>query len=132
MRRRERGGARLTRFPDDAAASCSLVERAFRGFHHFYDTRGNNGLLEWVRGFDPEATLPTYSTMTQLLEIFEEEQDKIVACIIKQHIAKYGKPCCGAAADIWSLKSCRQSFACLTVTVTCNRNRNPNRNPNRL
>ena len=80
-----------------------------------------------MRGFDPEATLPTYSTMTQLLEIFEEEQDKIVACIIKQHIAKYGKPCCGAAADIWSLKSCRQSFACLTVTVTCNRNRNPKR-----
>ena len=36
------------------------VEKCFRGFDHFYETRADNGLLEYVRSFDRRAAL--YST----------------------------------------------------------------------
>ena len=34
-----------------------FVIKCFQGFDHFYETRANNGLLEFVKGFDQRATL---------------------------------------------------------------------------
>ena len=46
-----------------------FVQKCFRGFGHFYETRANNGLLEWVQGFDKRAGLPHEQTCQQLLAV---------------------------------------------------------------
>ena len=46
-----------------------FVEKCFRGFDHFYETRADNGLLEFVQGFDRRATLPHNETCHKLLEV---------------------------------------------------------------
>ena len=46
-----------------------FVEKCFRGFDHFYQTRADNGLLEYIRGFDRRANLPHEQTCQQLLEV---------------------------------------------------------------
>ena len=93
-----------------------FVRRCFKGFSHFYETTnkedGGNPLLDWVRGFNEKAALPSNLVCKQLLEDFEDLQDERLDAIITKHIACYGKPCAGASTDIWSLKSCRQSYAC--------------------
>ena len=33
------------------------VEKCFRGFQHFYETRSNTGLLEYIQGYDQRASL---------------------------------------------------------------------------
>lgn len=89
------------------------VEKCFRGFDHFYETRADNGLLEYVQGFDKHANLPHEQTCQQLLEVFEELFDQQIAAIIATLEKTYGGGhFCGSTADLWSLKSCRQSFGC--------------------
>ena len=39
--------------------------------------------------------------------------DERLMIIIDRHIKMYGKPCAGSTSDVWSVKSCRDSFACL-------------------
>jgi hypothetical protein len=46
-----------------------FVEKCFRGFNHFYECRADNGLEEWVKGFEPRATLPHLQTATQILQV---------------------------------------------------------------
>ena len=99
-------------FEDLLPHHARFVQRCFRGLHHFYEARSGNGLLEYVRGYNEQAALPHYNTCTKLLEVFEELQDEKIAFLIGKHMKKYGTPSCGAASDMWSLKSCRQSFAC--------------------
>ena len=45
------------------------VVKCFRNFDHFYETRADNGLLEYVQGFDKRATLPCDLTCHQILEV---------------------------------------------------------------
>ena len=90
-----------------------FVEKCFRGFHHFYETRANNGLLQYVRGFDRRAALPHEQTCKRLLEVYEELIDENIAMILQRHMRVFGRPCCGSTCDIWSLASCRESFGCL-------------------
>ena len=45
------------------------VIKCFRGFDHFYETRADNGLLEYVRGWDKRGALPHAQTCEQLLEV---------------------------------------------------------------
>jgi hypothetical protein len=44
------------------------VQKCFRSFDHFYETRAGNGLLEYVQGFDKRAALPHADTCKQILE----------------------------------------------------------------
>ena len=46
-----------------------FVQKCFRGFNHFYETRSDNGLEEWVKGFDQRATLPHLQTANHILEV---------------------------------------------------------------
>ena len=48
---------------------CRFVEKCFRGLDHFYETRADNGLLEWGQGFDRRATLPCAETCNKILEV---------------------------------------------------------------
>ena len=90
-----------------------FVEKCFRGFDHFYESRAGNGLLEYVQGFDKRANLPCEATCQKLLEVFEELVDeRIVKIIASLNDLYYGGHFCGSTADLWSLKSCRQSFGC--------------------
>ena len=45
------------------------VIKCFRGFDHFYETRADNGLLEYIQGFDKRASLPHQQTCLQILEV---------------------------------------------------------------
>jgi hypothetical protein len=45
------------------------VEKCFRGFDHYYETRAGNGLLEYIQGYDRRANLPHEQTCKQLLEV---------------------------------------------------------------
>ena len=107
-------------FDDLLPHHARFVRRCFLGFHHFYDTRSDNGLKEWARGYNGQASLPHYETCMRLLEVFEELQDEMVMKLIEGHIRVYGLPCCGSACDIWSLKSCKQSFACFRGAFVLN------------
>ena len=90
-----------------------FVEKCFRGLDHFYDTRADNGLVEWVRSFEKRAALPHAQTCEQLLECYEELYDENILRLIERHLEAFGEPCAGSTTDIWSLSSCRESFACL-------------------
>ena len=90
-----------------------FVQKCFRGFDHFYETRADNGLLEYIRGFDKRAALPHEQTCQNLLEVHEELLDEKIAALIDRHMKALGVPCCGSTCDIWSLSSCRESFGCL-------------------
>ena len=37
--------------------------------------------------------------------------------IIAKHMAAFGTPCAGSTSDVWSLRSCRDSFGCLRVSL---------------
>ena len=45
------------------------VEKVFRSLDHIYETRSDNGLKEWIQGFNRRATLPHYQTCMNLLEV---------------------------------------------------------------
>lgn len=90
-----------------------FVEKCFRGLDHFYETRADNGLKEWVCSFDKRAAMPDQQTCTQLLETYEELYDERIMRLIARHKDAYGTPCAGSTTDIWSLSSCRESFACM-------------------
>ena len=62
------------------------------------------------------ASLPHAATCHKLLEVYEELVDKKLQNIIEQVIATLGLPCAGSTGDIWSLKSCRESFYCLRLS----------------
>ena len=47
---------------------------------------------------------------SQTIDELVEEKIKI---IISKHMHQFGTPCAGSTSDIWSMKSCRESFACL-------------------
>ena len=40
-----------------------------------------------------------------------------VMVIIAKHMAAFGTPCAGSTSDVWSLRSCRDSFGCLRVSL---------------
>jgi hypothetical protein len=42
------------------------VQKCFRGFDHFYETRADNGLKEYVQGYQKRAALPDERTCQQL------------------------------------------------------------------
>ena len=100
---------------DEALPHHALyVEKCFRGFDHFYETRADNSLLEFVQSFEKRATLPCALTCEQhLLECFEELVDEKIMVLIQRHKDAFGTPCAASTTDIWSLSSCRESFACL-------------------
>ena len=52
-----------------------FVQWCFRAWRHFYETRSDNGLLEFVRGYDRRANLPHQETCKKLLEVYEELMD---------------------------------------------------------
>ena len=90
-----------------------FVLKCFRGFDHFYEARADNGLIEYLRGYNKRAALPHEQTCQNLLEVYEELMEENIAALINRHLAAFGKPCCGSSCDIWSLTSCRESFGCL-------------------
>ena len=91
---------------------CRYVEKCFRGFDHFYETRSDNGLKEFVQGYDRRASLPHEQTCMRILGVYDELVDEKLQKIIDAHIARFGRPCAGSTGDVWSLKSCRESFYC--------------------
>lgn len=36
--------------------------------------------------------------------------------MMDMHIKRFGRPCCGSTTDLWSLKSCREAFACFRAS----------------
>jgi hypothetical protein len=95
-----------------------FVQWCFRGWRHFYEGRSKNGLIEYIHGYDRRASLPAEQTCQQLLEVYEELMDEKLMIILELHKAAFGTPCAGSTSDIWSLKSCRESFGCLRLSVT--------------
>ena len=89
-----------------------FVQWCFRAWRHFYETRSDNGLLEFVRGYDRRANLPHQETCKKLLEVYEELMDEQIYKLISLHKQQFGLPCAGETSDIWSLKSNRESFGC--------------------
>lgn len=53
-----------------------FVQKCFRGFDHFNETRSRNGLEEYIQGFNKCAALPHYNTCHQLLDVYEELVDE--------------------------------------------------------
>ena len=45
------------------------VQKCFRGFDHFYETRADTGLREFIQGYNKHASLPHVQTCHQLLEV---------------------------------------------------------------
>ena len=121
------------------------VRKCFRSFDHFYETRADNGLLEWVQSYDRRALLPHRETCIRLLEVSwhlnctlqlhcsvssasacrgseqprhaprQVEHELMVEKImifVKAHEMQFGSPCGGSTCDLWSLQSCRDTFAC--------------------
>ena len=59
----------LMDFAESLPHHVLYVRKCFRSFDHFYETRADNGLLEWVRSYDRRALLPHRETCMQLLEV---------------------------------------------------------------
>ena len=93
------------------------VQKCFRGFDHFNETRADNGLKEYVQGYNRQASLPHAKTCHKLLDVHEELVAEKMQKIIEAHIAMLGVPCAGSTGDIWSLQSCRESFYCLRLSI---------------
>lgn len=93
-----------------------FVQKCFRGWDHFYETRAHNGLEEYIQGFDRCAALPHNNTCHQLLEVYDELVDERINALIAHHIGKFGQPCCGSTTDMWSLKSCREAYGCFRAS----------------
>ena len=64
------------------------MQWCFRGWRHFYETRSNNGLLEYIRGYDQRANLPSQLTCHQLLETYEELMDEQILIFVQNHLRK--------------------------------------------
>jgi len=93
------------------------VEKCFRGFDHFAETRQDNGLLDWVRGFERRAGVPARETCLQLLEIMEEWLDERIQMMIDAQKGWLGVPFAGSQSDLWSLKSARATFGCTRLSL---------------
>ena len=109
---------RLYSFAELLPSHALFVQKCFRGFDHFYETRADNGLIEWVRSFEKRAALPHRETCNNLLDVFEELADERVMKIISAMDARFGRPNCGEQSDLWSMKSCRATFGCLRGSWT--------------
>ena len=66
----------------------------------------------------PAAGLPAQETCLHILEVIDELVDEKLLIIISSHMNLLGTPCCGSTGDIWSTRSCRDSFACLRGSFT--------------
>ena len=88
------------------------VKKCFLSFDHFYETRADNGLLEWVQSFNERAALPHQQTCDKILAVFEELMDETLQLLIRAHEASFGRPSCGQQADLWSMKSAKATFGC--------------------
>ena len=71
-----------------------------------------------MQGFDKRAGLPAQETCLHILEVIDELVDEKLLIIISSHMNLLGTPCCGSTGDIWSTRSCRDSFACLRGSFT--------------
>ena len=72
------------------------VQKCFRSFDHFYETRAGNGLLEYVQGFDKRAALPRADTCKQILEARAAPPTPRPACRSSQSPTTYlALPPCG-------------------------------------
>ena len=99
-------------FPHRPLHTALSTPPSSHSFDHFYETRADNGLLEWVQGYEKRAGLPHEQTCSQLLAVHDELVEENIMLLIDAHIKLLGNPCAGAATDAWSLKSCRASFFC--------------------
>ena len=46
-------------------------------------------------------------------QVIDELVDEKLLIIIDKHMQQLGLPCAGSTCDVWSLKSCSESYACL-------------------
>ena len=79
--------------------------------------RQDNGLLDWVRGFEQRAGAPARETCVQILEVQEELLDEKIQRIIDAQKAWLGVPFAGSQSDLWSLKSSRATFGCMRLSM---------------
>ena len=42
--------------------------KVFRSFSHLYETRADNGLLEYIQGYNQRASLPHEQTCQQIMQ----------------------------------------------------------------
>ena len=56
------------------------------------------------------------SAPCHVTQTYEELVDDRAFQLMQMQKARYGVPCAGSTSDIWSLASCRESFACLRVS----------------
>ena len=107
----------LFNFQDLLPHHIRFVEKCFRGFDHFKETRQDNGLLDWVRGFEKRAGAPHRDTCVQILEVYEEWLDERIQKLIDMQKAWLGTPFAGSQSDLWSMKSARATFGCMRLSL---------------
>ena len=113
---------RLYNFEELLPHHARYVQKCFRGLDHFDESRADNGLVEYVQGYNQRASLPCAKTCSQLLEVraplatpachplplattpghlpttayvwqvYEELVDEKVFELISHHKATYGVP----------------------------------------
>ena len=89
------------------------VQKCFQGLDHFYETRADNGLLEYVQGFDKRANLPAEQTCLQILEVCT-----LPCCTCPSRLAgSYMRGCNPASRSPIVQQTARQQTARQPLTV---------------
>ena len=79
-----------------------------------------------TRAVPPHISVSPLTPLSLSHQVIDELMDENIHILISKHAKLLGKPNCGTTSDVWSMKSCRESFACICAarsywTATCSR-----------
>lgn len=77
----------------------------------------SSGLRAWVAGLDPRYRPPCRATCIKILHVLQALVLMRIRDICAEVRAELGDPCFGAAMDLWSLRSAKETFACLRLSI---------------
>ena len=103
-------------FQESLPSHIRFVEFCFLDWEVFHKTR-SKPLKAFVRQLNPQAGLPHRTTCLKILGVIRTLIKQKLDAVISRHVAIRGAPCVGSQSDIWSEKSCRESFFCLRVSM---------------
>lgn len=77
----------------------------------------SKALQGYLRSLNPRAGLPHRNTCVKILGLLRNLSDIRLKRMISSHAAKFKEPFAGSTSDIWSTRSCRESYFCMRVSL---------------
>jgi hypothetical protein len=103
-------------FKESLTSHIRFVEMCFLDWEVFHKAR-SAALLEFVRSLNESAGLPHRATCIKILGVITTLVKEKLSAVISKHASRWGAPHSGCQSDIWSEKSCRESFFCARLSM---------------